>query len=220
MLKISAIYIIRNLVNNHFYLGSTVNFNKRKKSHYNSLLKNKHHCRYLQNAFNKYGENNFVFEIIHFCEKNDTLKLEGHYLELLKPNYNTSLDAIAPMKGRRHTNATKDRMSKQRQGNTHSLGFKHSLENRQKRSEFTKGRKHSAETKLKMSETSKRLNRVQDLNKIREKMMKAVVDSQGNNFKSMASAARFWNISVQTVCDILKGRHSKTRKGIGFKYVE
>ena len=56
------IYKIVNTKNNCFYIGSTVNFNKRKKRHLFELRKGVHHCIFLQRAFDKYGEEFFKFE--------------------------------------------------------------------------------------------------------------------------------------------------------------
>lgn len=68
-----GIYQIRNLVNNKIYIGSTKNFIIRKRSHFNNLRENKHKNNHLQNSFNKYGEQNFVFEIIEIIENIEEL---------------------------------------------------------------------------------------------------------------------------------------------------
>lgn len=60
----SGIYKIICLINNKFYIGSSVNIDKRLRNHKRSLRKNSHDNKYLQNAWNKYGEHNFRFEII------------------------------------------------------------------------------------------------------------------------------------------------------------
>lgn len=58
------IYKIENIANGKVYIGQTVNVSKRFKEHKNDLRNNNHHNVYLQRAWNKYGENSFVFEII------------------------------------------------------------------------------------------------------------------------------------------------------------
>lgn len=63
---ISGIYILKNIKNNKPYVGSTNNFNRRKEDHLFTLQANKHHSSSLQNAFNKYGEENFIFEIVEY----------------------------------------------------------------------------------------------------------------------------------------------------------
>lgn len=59
-----SIYKITNIINNKLYIGFSNNPNNRFKEHTRLLLKNKHHSHKLQNAFNKYGLENFKFEII------------------------------------------------------------------------------------------------------------------------------------------------------------
>ena len=54
-------------------------------SHYCLLCKNEHHNSHLQNAWNKYGEGNFIFEIIELCDIRDQFVLEQKYLDEYKP---------------------------------------------------------------------------------------------------------------------------------------
>ena len=67
--KICGIYYFKNLVNNKVYVGKSVNINERKWYHMYDLRHNKHDNNHFQNAFNKYGEENFKHEIIEFCEE-------------------------------------------------------------------------------------------------------------------------------------------------------
>jgi|WetSurSiteA1Bulk_404760.scaffolds.fasta_scaffold08252_2 group I intron endonuclease len=60
----SGIYCIENLINGKKIIGKTKNFKKRKAKHFSNLNKNIHYNTYLQNAFNKYGNNNFKFWIV------------------------------------------------------------------------------------------------------------------------------------------------------------
>lgn len=95
MVKISGVYEILNLLNNHRYIGSSVNIEKRFKEHKYSLWNNNHRSIYLQRAWNKYGEDKFKFNILETCEpiKDTILFLEQKYL-YLNPEYN-----ICPIAG-------------------------------------------------------------------------------------------------------------------------
>lgn len=60
-----GIYKIVNLINNKVYVGQTKEkFQRRFWLHRWQLRKRKHDNKHLQNAWNKYGEDNFIFEII------------------------------------------------------------------------------------------------------------------------------------------------------------
>lgn len=78
-----GIYGIKNKINNHIYIGKTeMNFGDRRDSHYSLLRNNKHWNPYLQNAWNKYGENNFDFVIIYILkEYEDVNELERNYIQ-------------------------------------------------------------------------------------------------------------------------------------------
>lgn len=87
---VSGIYSIENSINKKRYIGSTNNFNRRKNNHYLDLRKNNHHSIILQNAYNKYGENNFIFSILLRCPEEELLQIEQYYLDFYKPEYNVS----------------------------------------------------------------------------------------------------------------------------------
>ena len=71
------LYEIKNIINNKRYIGRTCNPDTRKKRHFRELEKNKHHCIFLQRAFNKYGKENFIFNII---DTRNTLKEIQDYI--------------------------------------------------------------------------------------------------------------------------------------------
>ena len=85
-----GIYRIRNLVNGKCYYGSSKNIEKRWKTHKNQLRKKTHINSILRNAWEKYGEDNFIFELVEECDKEMLIELEQHYLNL-KPEYNIGL---------------------------------------------------------------------------------------------------------------------------------
>jgi len=80
----SGVYTITNIVNDKKYVGSTImSFQKRFAHHLSMLRNNNHKNRYLQNSWNKYGEQNFKFEILDICEKEFCLSTEQYWLNIL-----------------------------------------------------------------------------------------------------------------------------------------
>jgi group I intron endonuclease len=222
--KLCAIYKIVNLVNNKCYIGSTKDLKKRIRSHLGDLKRNKHHCIALQRAYNKYGKDNFIILPIWVCQEEDRLQWEQIFMDEQKPEYNMAKSSSAPMEGRKHSPETIEKFKNRpvKKGKDHhKFGSKWTDEHRSAilTARREKNYKHSSETRKKMSETSKKLNRAADLKESIERQKRAVVDNLGNKFNSMVDAANFHGVSVQTVCDILKGRHSKTRKKVSFNYV-
>lgn len=67
--KLCGIYKIENMINGKIYIGQSVDIYKRWADHISSLNKQTHINRHLQNAWNKYGNENFKFEIIKLCAK-------------------------------------------------------------------------------------------------------------------------------------------------------
>lgn len=84
-LDLPGVYLIRNIKNNMFYVGSsTMRVLKRLHHHYLLLKAKKHKNSYLQNAWNKYGEENFIFEVILNTEKENCLQEEQKVIDIYK----------------------------------------------------------------------------------------------------------------------------------------
>ena len=171
----SGIYQIRNKVNGKLYIGSSCQLKKRKYEHFRNLKNGNHDNCYLQNSFNKHGIDNFIFETLFFCDKEDGLFYEQRTINFygVKCLYNINSIAINPpsRKGVKHTQEWKNNMSQMMKGRKRPeneikrgeenpfFGMKHSEETRKKMSKIQsnrkkephKGHKHSAEAKKKMS---------------------------------------------------------------------
>ena len=97
---IGYIYQIENLVTHESYIGQTIDFKRRKRDHINNLKNNQHDNPKLQNAWNKYGEQEFHFRAWEFnIESSEELnKLECEYIKkfnsLLPNGYNADLGGI------------------------------------------------------------------------------------------------------------------------------
>lgn len=80
----TGIYSITNLVNNKKYIGQAVDIESRWKDHIRELKKGTHHNYPLQNAWNKYGMNNFSFTVLYECGIEELNMLEIEYIEKYK----------------------------------------------------------------------------------------------------------------------------------------
>lgn len=110
-LESCGIYLIKNKITGDSYIGSSVNVKKRFKEHLGLLRRRKHVNRFLQNAFNKYGEQYFDFILVCNCSENLQFYLEQVYIDSCNPTYNIVKNVEgSPMKGRKHSNKSKELM--------------------------------------------------------------------------------------------------------------
>lgn len=121
--KISGIYAIVNTLNNHKYIGSSKHIRDRIYQHRANLRSNRHHSVYLQNAYNKYGEDKFIWIILETCEPiRDTLThIEQKYLDL-NPEYNIAKLATCPAQ-LHQSQETKDKRAAKLRGRKRSKEF-------------------------------------------------------------------------------------------------
>jgi len=151
------------LINDKFYVGSTNNQRERFRTHRNKLRRGVHHCAHLQSAWNKYGEEKFLFKVVANVPDGESLQ-EAEDLWLVSHVgkthcYNTGLRSGAPMRGiqkERHPNFGRPVTEEQKSQISQTLKefyaadyFNHPRV----------GKTHSAETKAKISAT-KKLNTV------------------------------------------------------------
>ncbi len=78
----SGIYAIKCKVNNKIYIGCTIDFEKRWKTHKIVLNKNYRYCnKYLREDWILYGEENFEFVIIEKCNKESFKEREQYWID-------------------------------------------------------------------------------------------------------------------------------------------
>lgn len=83
-MQFAGIYKIHNLVNDKLYIGSSVHLFGRKNHHFCDLAKNRHGNAHLQNAFNKYGRENFVFQVLELCGEQRLIEKETRWVNVLR----------------------------------------------------------------------------------------------------------------------------------------
>lgn len=84
---ITGIYSITNLVNGKRYIGKSLSIHSRWSQHRKDLKNNKHYNAFLQRAWNKYGGENFKFEVVEKCEKEYLHEKEIYWIEQFKTLY-------------------------------------------------------------------------------------------------------------------------------------
>lgn len=110
-----VIYKIINVINNKFYVGSTINMYKRTYNHRRRLRRKDHHCKHLQAAWDFYGEDAFKFVIVEVVSSPEELHdAENRWLQEHFGKdycYNASKYADTPMRGSEHSEDTKKKIS-------------------------------------------------------------------------------------------------------------
>lgn len=105
-----GVYGIVHIPTRRVYVGSSVNIGRRLKEHRRDLLKNRHHCAYLQNAWNKYGEASFEFKVAGEAQDSrEARELEQEFLNAFFDYcYNSKPSAIGFASGEHHPAKRKD----------------------------------------------------------------------------------------------------------------
>ncbi|AMR46918.1 endonuclease [Bacillus subtilis subsp. subtilis] len=211
-----AVYKIRNIKNGKFYIGSSANFRKRKTEHLRLLKSGSHHNKPLQEDFNTYGENNFLFEVLYhsdYINRFDLYKKEQEFLSNSEKEqlYNLYDNAFGmsyrgeknPMFGKTHSEAVRRNSSKINSGKNNYWYDKpeHMEKMRSKITKRFDGRKHTEETKRKMSLSRKGRKKTKEtclkLSLNNGNRVGIIVD--GVYYHSMSEAGRRLNISRNTI---------------------
>lgn len=173
-MKWCNIYIITNNINDKVYIGQTWNhFNKRFSEH----KRLNSDCSKLENAFIKYGIDNFSVKLltishtqevanyweIYFINYYDSInngyniKFGGSYgkhsNETKQKISNAKIGSHGNFSSKTHSQESKDKMSLASLGNLSNFGKKMSADQKVKISSSMKGRIFSDEAKLKMSKS-------------------------------------------------------------------
>jgi group I intron endonuclease len=162
--RICGIYAIKR--DERAYIGHSSNITKRWSNHKSDLRRGVHDNPHLQNAWDKYGEEEFEFVVLEECEVELLHIREQHHLDQHLDNYNCGTIVASPMRGRKHTPGAKEKISAAKVGCKGSVGHVVSPEARKKISAAQigntncVGRVLSPESKAKMSasHTGKRLS--------------------------------------------------------------
>lgn len=90
----SGIYSIRCVTTNQRYVGTAIDWEKRISQHISKLRAGKHKNNKLQNAWGKFGAENFEFQLVEACEIDILLEREcfwAEYFETVTKGFNSSI---------------------------------------------------------------------------------------------------------------------------------
>lgn len=77
----AGVYIIKNSINDMFYIGSSIKIKKRIREHVNMLKNNTHYNKRMQDDWNELGEGYFSFEILEECKESEVYVIEQKYID-------------------------------------------------------------------------------------------------------------------------------------------
>lgn len=241
-LEQSGIYCIENLISGKIYVGSSKHLRKRRNIHYCALSRNRHNNEHLQSAWNKYGEEAFLFYAVEAVPLHLLEVKEQEYITNWKAcdrsiGYNKSPTA-GSIRGVTFSEEIRKKFSRNRKA--FFLTPEGQCE-RRKLSKAMKARMTDPETREKMirkiSESSKVINANpllrerhrknsskmhQDI-RFREKWLVAtgcklfVCEQTGKKYITLTSAAEELNLNQSSIRANLIGK-AKQVKGYTFRY--
>ena len=121
MIIYSVVYYFFNRFDHKIYIGSTINFERRIFNHVTLLNRNKHYNRHLQAAWNKYGGECFIIDIIEFVSgKSKLIEKEQYWMDYYKSydskfGYNIRIKADSNL-GTKWTNESRQKMKNNKNG--------------------------------------------------------------------------------------------------------
>lgn len=238
-----CIYSITNKINGRVYVGQTINFIRRRRQHLTLLRKNECPIHDLQNDFNIYGENNFEFEVLINCNKEELDFLEKIYIKELnafKDNggYNLTNGGKKNIKASKSTKEKLSKVTKERFKNNkdyydkiakHNKELWNDLEHRKKRIEnmrasFTEERRKQIsenskkmwtgeKKELKSKEMKEKYSNIEE----RQKQSEIVKEAMSKLPKEKLSRRHISKLPVETLLDMVENRHL-TQKEMAEKY--
>ena len=168
-----GIYCIRNVIDNKRYIGQSVRMQLREYEHFESLRKGTHFNSHLQYAYNLYGSDSFVFEILEKCSIDMLSDREIYWISFfggyasddlynLIPGGKSNVGECNPRYGKHWSEEWKTnqstRMKEYLSDPTHHpmYGKHFSEESRAKMSRSRLGKTRTAQAKQRTSDTLKR----------------------------------------------------------------
>ena len=187
----SGIYLITCTANDLIYVGSSKDLRYRKSYHFSTLRGNCHHNQHLQNAWNKYGEEAFTFEVLELVMPWCIIEREQYWIDKLKPFRKRGFNIRPKADSAEISAETKAKLSAINTGKTASI------ETRQKQSAALKGRPKSPEHSRRVGEA-------------RSKSY-VVTSPEGTeyNIRNLSNFCRESGLCQSAMCGVANGVHAQ-----------
>jgi group I intron endonuclease len=222
----SGIYLWENIENGKIYIGSSINLSRRLTSYYNLKHLAKYPTRYINNALLKGGYSAFALHILEYCDKEDLIKREQYYFDLLKPNYNICSTAGSTL-GRLHLKDSKEKISASKlntnlEKDNHFYGKTHTEEAKLKMRESKLSKTISNKTKEKISVTmtGRKFTEEHKTNLSLAKKNSKIISvlnletKEETNYTSISQAERSLGFPKGSISDNLKSKSGNPYRGI------
>jgi group I intron endonuclease len=212
--------------NGKFYIGSSTDIKRRLMFYYNINYLAKHSTSYINNALLKEGYSAFKLYIIEYCKKEDLIKREQYYFDLLNPTYNICKAAGSSL-GRLHRIESKEKISKSKLNtklgeDNHFYGQTHTEEAKLKmvKNKLNKTLSEKVKTKISATMTGRRLTEQHKVNlSLSKKNSKTLFvlnlqTKEETNYHSISQAERSLGFPKGSIRDNLKSKTGNPYRGI------
>ena len=193
----SGIYLVVNLINGKYYVGSAVtgNIYMRMHKHLFTLIGNIR----VANAVKKYGLQEFAFLVLEIVPQDETvdattlLNREDYYIQELKPEYNIAPQATNSV-GWKHSEESRQKMRKN-----------YSEERRQRVAKINKGKTLSEETRKLLREAALQRkpmsleSRLKCVSNVRPVTITNLDGTNLRNFSNVVEASKAIGCSAKTI---------------------
>lgn len=228
-----GIYKCTCLSNGRIYIGQSINLQRRLSEHIYSLRCNRHRNSHLQNAWNKYGEESFVWEVVELCSVDNLNTQEQYWIEYYD-SFNSGFNLTTGGEGSggfKVSNETKEKQSiatkntwtteRRYEQRDRMLGSNNPMSGKIGELNPAYGKDHSGEKNgmygKHHTEEANEKNRQAHLGK-NNKNAKPIICIETNElFWSMGEAGRSKNCNDTTICRCCKGT-KKTCGGYHWRY--
>ena len=222
----SGVYLWENKYNGKIYIGSSTNLSRRFTTYFNLNHLAKYPTRYINNALLKGGHSAFRLYILEYCVKEDLIKIEQSYFDLLEPDYNICTTAGSTL-GRLHIEESKAKIRESKLNtntgeDNHFYGKTHTEEAKIKMVESKLSQVLSSATKEKISKTmtGRKLTEEHKNNlSLAKKNSKGIYvlnieTNEETYYISISQAEKLLNFPKGSIRDNLKSKSGNPYRGI------